>query len=109
MNGVVRPRFAPTYVGDYNQVAADVSPRTLDRFARLLEFIGSMLLRRGAQILLTSAATGRDHRFANGRSDCFRTGIFLKRRVNCVRESSTANRSRLDAPTNPTQSVCSLM
>ena len=27
MNGFVRPKFAPTHVGDYNHVAADVSPR----------------------------------------------------------------------------------
>ena len=30
MNGFLRLRFAPTDVGDYNHVAADVSPRTLD-------------------------------------------------------------------------------
>jgi hypothetical protein len=29
MNGFVRLRSAPTYVGDYNHVAADVSPRKL--------------------------------------------------------------------------------
>ena len=34
------------------------------------------------------------------------TGICLNRRVSCVSESSTAMRSRLDAPTNPTASVC---
>ena len=27
MNGFVRPKFAPTHVGDYNHVAADVRPR----------------------------------------------------------------------------------
>jgi len=30
INGFVRRRLAPTYVGDYDPVGADVSPRTLD-------------------------------------------------------------------------------
>src|SRR5204862_7503458 len=107
MNGFVRPRFAPTYVGyvfsardiflplprsgggeslfqswksllspalscmgwrrgrrgtlnsyylgDYLPVAADVSPPKLGDSRDCPEFIGSMLLHRGAQILLTSA------------------------------------------------------
>src|SRR5213075_2016940 len=46
------------YLGDYHPVAADVSPRKLGDSRDCREFIGSMLLRRGAQILLTSAATG---------------------------------------------------
>jgi hypothetical protein len=50
MNGFVRPRFAPTYVGDYNHVAADVSPR------KLLRMRGSDSAE--FESLLTSAATG---------------------------------------------------
>ena len=45
------------YVGDYHPVAADVSPRQPGDSRDCREFIGSMLLRRGAQILLRSAAT----------------------------------------------------
>jgi hypothetical protein len=37
------------------------------------------------------------------------TGIALNSRVRLVRDSSTAMRSRLEAPTKPTASVCSLM
>ena len=47
------------YVGDYHPVAADVSPRKLGDSRDFREFIGSMLLRRGAQILLTSAPSYR--------------------------------------------------
>src|SRR5213075_3199346 len=46
------------YLGHYHPVAADVSPRKLGDSRDCREFIGSMLFRRGAQILLTSAATG---------------------------------------------------
>ena len=45
------------YLGDYHPLAADVSPRKLGDSRDCREFIGSMLLLRGAQILLTSAAT----------------------------------------------------
>ena len=44
------------YLGDYHPLAADVSPRKLGDSRDCPEFIGSMLLRCGAQILLTSAA-----------------------------------------------------
>ncbi len=37
------------------------------------------------------------------------TGMDLNSRVRLVRDSSTAMRSRLEAPTKPTASVCSLM
>jgi hypothetical protein len=47
--------------------------------------------------------------FDNGCNDSLRTGIFLNFRVRFVSDSSTPSRSRLDAPTKPTQSVCSLM
>ncbi len=45
------------YLGDYHPLAADVSPPKLGDSRDCPEFIGSMLLHRGAQILLTSAAT----------------------------------------------------
>jgi hypothetical protein len=49
------------YVVDYPPVAAaDVSPRKLGDSRDCRGFIGSMLLHRGAQILLTSAATRSD-------------------------------------------------
>src|SRR5436190_23871672 len=45
------------YVGDYHPVAADVSPPKLGDSRDCPEFIGSMLLRCGAPILLKSAAS----------------------------------------------------
>jgi hypothetical protein len=45
-------RSAPTYVGDYDPVGADVSPRKRALFARRIEFNCLMLLRCGTQILL---------------------------------------------------------
>ncbi len=45
-------------------------------------------------------------RFLNGFRAASRTGMVLKARVKSVRDFSTANRSKLEAPTKPTQSVC---
>src|SRR5436190_16570831 len=48
------------YLGDYHPLAANVSPPKLVDSRDCPEFIGSMLLHRGAQILLTSAATTQE-------------------------------------------------